>query len=87
VSEPPAVSSATATSILAVPSNPDAYVPTCAVASFLSLDDNYLRQLRLTGNGPRFSKFGRAVRYRMADVLAWAESRSVNSTSQMEVAA
>lgn len=27
------------------------------------------------GTGPRFMRIGRHVRYRMADVLAWEESR------------
>jgi len=29
--------------------------------------------------GPRFMKVGRHVRYRLADVLAWEESRTVGS--------
>ncbi|MEV6820185.1 helix-turn-helix domain-containing protein [Nocardiopsis dassonvillei] len=30
------------------------------------------------GDGPRFMKIGRHVRYRLADVLAWEESRYVD---------
>lgn len=32
------------------------------------------------GTGPRRIKIGRHVRYRLADVLAWEESRTVAST-------
>jgi predicted DNA-binding transcriptional regulator AlpA len=31
-----------------------------------------------TGDGPRFMKIGRHVRYRLADVLAWEQSRLVD---------
>lgn len=32
------------------------------------------------GTGPRYLKVGRHVRYRLADVLAWEESRYVDSS-------
>ena len=32
-----------------------------------------------TRTGPRFMKIGRHVRYRVADVIAWEESRTVPS--------
>jgi hypothetical protein len=41
-----------------------------------------MRQLRLLGGGPRYSKLGRAVRYRFADLIAWAEERSTSCTSE-----
>jgi predicted DNA-binding transcriptional regulator AlpA len=32
-----------------------------------------------TGTGPRFMKIGRYARYRLADVIAWEDSRTVAS--------
>lgn len=32
-----------------------------------------------TGDGPRFMKIGRHVRYRLADVIAWENGRLVDS--------
>jgi predicted DNA-binding transcriptional regulator AlpA len=33
-----------------------------------------------TGTGPRYMRLGRHVRYRLADVLAWEDSRAVPTT-------
>lgn len=48
-----------------------------------------LEKLRLTGGGPRYLKPSRSVRYRVADLDAWLESRAYRSTSEypQEVAA
>ena len=47
-----------------------------AAAELLSMTPQYLAKLAHLRRGPRFSKFGTAmrspVRYRVADVLAWA---------------
>jgi predicted DNA-binding transcriptional regulator AlpA len=32
-----------------------------------------LREWRYRGRGPRFEKFGRSVRYRLADLMSWLE--------------
>lgn len=66
--------------------NVDRYVDDVEASNVLGLSRTYMRQLRLTGDGPRFAKFGRAVRYRVADLFTWAESRSATSTSQVEAA-
>ena len=64
--------------------NPDQYVDTETLAGLLSLSAIYLRQLRVKGGGPRFSKLGdKAVRYRVADALAWASSKTATSTSEL----
>jgi excisionase family DNA binding protein len=55
-------------------------------ATYLKLSERYLEDLRRRGGGPQFLTFGKAVRYRRADVDAWAASRARKSTSQ-EVAA
>ena len=61
----------------------DHYVDDRAAAELLSLSRSYLRALRVNGGGPRYAALSRkAVRYRVADLMAWAEARSVSSTSE-----
>jgi predicted DNA-binding transcriptional regulator AlpA len=64
-----------------VPNNPDRFIDDEATADLLGLSRSYLRQLRVRGGGPRFSSFGRAVRYRTGDLLEWAAAHSKTSTS------
>ncbi|GAA5057793.1 hypothetical protein GCM10023208_23650 [Erythrobacter westpacificensis] len=42
----------------------------------------YCAKLRLTGDGPRYSKLGRKVLYDPRDVQAWLNERKVQSTSE-----
>jgi predicted DNA-binding transcriptional regulator AlpA len=60
----------------------DRFIDDVEAAEMLGLSRSYLRQLRLTGGGCRFSRFGRAVRYRVGDLLDWASDNSVRSTSE-----
>ena len=62
--------------------SPQSYITDAEAARFLSLSPGWMRQLRLLGGGPRYSKLGRAVRYRFADLIAWAEERSTSCTSE-----
>lgn len=64
--------------------NVDRYVDVREAASILSLSPHYLNRLRIVGGGPAFSSFGRAVRYRVVDLFAWAASKSATSTSARE---
>jgi predicted DNA-binding transcriptional regulator AlpA len=64
------------------PAAKDRYVDDIDTAEILGLSRSYLRQLRLRGGGPRFSTFGRAIRYRIGDVHDWAASKSATSTSE-----
>jgi hypothetical protein len=41
-----------------------------------------LRNWRVSGRGPPFSKFGASVRYELAAAIRWARERQVNSTSE-----
>jgi hypothetical protein len=51
-------------------------------AKYLQLSASYLRNLRLTGEGPQFHRLGyRVVRYALADLEAWVRSRARSSTS------
>lgn len=52
------------------------------VADRLCQSVRTIQKWRVTGNGPDFYKLGRSVRYRLSDVLAWAEERRKAHTSQ-----
>jgi predicted DNA-binding transcriptional regulator AlpA len=45
------------------------------LAAKLSISLAALRRWRYAGVGPKFSKFGSAVRYSLSDVEAWIASR------------
>lgn len=55
---------------------------TGGAAAYLGLSESTLEKARVYGNGPRYVKLGRAVRYRAADLEAWLASRTVTSTSE-----
>ena len=57
------------------------YLTTRQAADALGLKPSTLEAWRVRGDGPKFGKFGRAVRYRADDLQAWAESRLRDSTS------
>jgi predicted DNA-binding transcriptional regulator AlpA len=52
------------------------------VAARLGLSERTIERLRLSGDGPRFVKATRSVRYRECDLEAWIASRVVASTSE-----
>lgn len=60
----------------------DRFIDDAEAADMLGLSRSYLRALRVNGGGCRFTKFGRAVRYRVGDLLAWAHDNSASSTSE-----
>lgn len=43
---------------------------------------NTLEKKRITGDGPKFLKLGRSVRYREEDLEEWLSARVVSSTSE-----
>jgi predicted DNA-binding transcriptional regulator AlpA len=55
---------------------------TKAAAARVGLSPVTMDRLRLTGDGPRYAKLGKAVRYRPSDLDDWIESRLVCSTSE-----
>jgi hypothetical protein len=61
--------------------SPDQYVTDKQLAELFSMTPDWLRQMRVKGTGPRFTKFGRAVRYRLGDALSWAADQGHISTS------
>lgn len=62
------------------------YLDTDDAARFFGVSGAHLKKLRVTGGGPRFTRIGHAVRYRVADLQAWADARSATSTTQAEAA-
>jgi excisionase family DNA binding protein len=50
------------------------------VADITGLSVRTLRNNRWQGKGIPFYKFGRSVRYRLSDVLEFAENSKVNTT-------
>lgn len=51
-------------------------------ANHLNVKKSSLEAWAVRGGGPPFVKFGRAVRYRLSDLEAWANSQTRTSTSQ-----
>lgn len=63
--------------------NQSPYLKTDEAAQYLGLSSSLLNKLRLTGGGPVFVRLaGRAIRYRRADLDAWANASAMASTSQ-----
>ena len=48
------------------------------LAEYLGMTEPALSQMVVRGQGPRFLRFGRSVRYRREDVLAWLDDRVVD---------
>ena len=57
------------------------YLSTREAAEWLGLSPRSLDRYRVTGEGPYFHRFGGRVRYRRADLEAWARVRRRSSTS------
>ncbi len=67
--------------------SPDAASPfldTVEAAHFLKISPRTLEKQRVVGGGPRFRKFGSRVLYAVADLQAWADSRSFANTSEAQ---
>ncbi|WP_275099522.1 helix-turn-helix transcriptional regulator [Sedimenticola hydrogenitrophicus] len=52
------------------------------LAAYLNKSTAWCERARWAGEGPRFVKLGRHVRYRADDVLAWIEENAKQSTSE-----
>jgi predicted DNA-binding transcriptional regulator AlpA len=51
-------------------------------ASALRLSERTLERMRTKGDGPRFVKCNRSIRYQQSDLDQWVASRVVGSTSE-----
>lgn len=70
----------------ATPAQPQRYFTNDEAADYLRLSPRTLEKQRVIGGGPKFRKFGRRVMYAVADLDAWAETRSFETTSDPEYA-
>lgn len=52
------------------------------LANYIGKSTAWCERARWAGEGPRFIKLGRHVRYRADDVLAWIEDNARTSTSE-----
>lgn len=59
-----------------------ALLTTQEASEYLGLAVSTLNKWRVYGNGPQFIKLGRAVRYRLEDLTAFATACSRLSTSE-----
>ena len=57
------------------------FLTTKAAADYLGLSANTLHRWRWSGDGPRFRKFGRSVRYARTDLDTYAENAARDNTS------
>jgi predicted DNA-binding transcriptional regulator AlpA len=62
-------------------SDTDRFLTTNEAAELLKLAPVTLEQWRWRGCGPPFVRFGRAVRYRVTDVRAWADAQRCATSS------
>jgi len=75
---------ASAPAALSAAATPARYLTNDEAAAYLRLSPRTLEKLRVLGGGPRFRKFGRRVRYALADLDAWADGHSYAMTSDPE---
>ena len=75
-----------ATAAAATHAQPQRYFTNDEAADYLRLSPRTLEKQRVIGNGPKFRKFGRRVMYAVADLDAWADQRSYETTSDPEYA-
>lgn len=52
---------------------------TDAAAAWLGMGNGTLRRWRSEGRGPRWVRVGRLAKYRLSDLVAWAEAHVVES--------
>ena len=58
------------------------FLNTRQAAELIGLKANTLEIWRLRGTGPKYIKFGRAVRYRQSDLETYIEAQTRQSTSE-----
>ena len=51
-------------------------------ADFLRLSESFLAKARMRGDGPRYRKLSRSVRYLRADLLLWLKACAKTSTAE-----
>jgi predicted DNA-binding transcriptional regulator AlpA len=51
-------------------------------AALLKLSESFLAKARMRGDGPRYRKLSRSVRYDKADLIFWVKASAKTSTSE-----
>jgi hypothetical protein len=64
------------------PFAPETNLDTPAAARRIGVSPSFLAKARMRGDGPRYRKFGRVVRYAPADLDDWQLTCSRNSTAE-----
>jgi predicted DNA-binding transcriptional regulator AlpA len=67
-----------------LPCSTTQYLNTEEAAHMLKLSPRTLEKQRVTGEGPRFRKFGSRVLYAAADIQSWADARTFSNTSEAQ---
>jgi predicted DNA-binding transcriptional regulator AlpA len=67
---------------MAEASAPETLLDTVAAAKRLGVSPSFLAKARMQGNGPRYRKLGRAVRYSQVDLDHWLLACSRTSTAE-----
>jgi hypothetical protein len=62
------------------------YHPTAWAAAYLGLSKRYLEALRMSGGGPRYTSFGKAVRYTQQALDEWAGTNTRPCASDIKAA-
>lgn len=65
----------------------DELLTVAEAARWAKVSESYLNKARLTGDGPRFVRLGRSIRYRQSDLEAWVQASAADSTSEYGVRA
>jgi hypothetical protein len=62
--------------------DPDILYPPKITAELLNMSTSWLAKARLRGDGPRYVKLGRSVKYQGLDLIEFRKSRKRQSTSE-----
>jgi hypothetical protein len=67
---------------LGASANEPACLRTPGASRYLSIPESTLTKMRVAGTGPAFVRYGnKSVRYRIADLEAWLETRVCKTTA------
>jgi excisionase family DNA binding protein len=61
----------------------ETFLTEAELAALLKVSPRTLQRWRVEGNGPKFRRHGRRVRYSRSDVIAWSDATTALSTSQV----
>jgi hypothetical protein len=53
-------------------------------AALLKISESFLAKARMRGDGPRYRKLSRSVRYEKTDVVLWLKTRTKTSTAERD---